>query len=278
MPDKNDYTGKTLRHYEIMERIGDGGQGVVYKAQDTDNNRIVAMKMLRPGDMKDADAVKRFQLEAAITFRLKHPSIVPIYDYWTDPDGVWMVMRWFQGGNLRAKIEQAPLTLIETSHMLQRIGAAVATAHNLNVIHRDIKPENILLDEHGDTYLSDFGAAKRVNAPRITKTGHLVGSPGYYAPEMLQKQPVSTQTDIFSLGIVLYEALTGAHPFQSNSLLQSIVSTIQAPLPPVHALRPDIPAAVSAVLGKAAAKIPTERYATAAELVTAFHEAAGLET
>jgi eukaryotic-like serine/threonine-protein kinase len=276
MQNKSDYTGDMLRHYHVLERIGGGGQGVVYKAQDTQQDRIVAMKVIRPGDMKDAVAVKRFQMEAAITFRLKHPCIVPIYDYWTETSGVWMVMRWFEGGNLRKKIAQATLTLSETATLLQRISEAVDAAHQLNVIHRDIKPENILLDADANAYLSDFGAAKRMNAQRITKTGQVIGSPGYFAPEVLQKQPITPQVDIFSLGIVLYEALTGAHPFQTSSLLQTIMKLIQTPVPSVHVLRPDIPAAISEVIGKATAKTPAERYTSASELLAAFRAAAEL--
>jgi serine/threonine protein kinase len=249
---------------------------VVYKAQDTDLNRFVAMKVIRPGDMQDAAALKRFQMEAAITFRLKHPSIVPIYDYWMETSGVWMVMRWFEGGNLRKKIQRGVLTLAETTGVLQRIGAAADTAHKMNVIHRDIKPENILLDGNGNAYLSDFGAAKRTNAQRITKTGQVIGSPGYFAPEILQKQPVTPQADIFLLGIVAYEMLTGTHPFQSSSLLQTIMKIIQTPVPKVHILRPEIPPAVSDVIGKATAKAPAERYTSAAELLAAFETAAEL--
>ncbi len=270
------FAGQTVRTYTIEEQIGGGGQGRVYRAQDTKNARVVALKVIRTEDIGNADAVKRFQMEAAISFRLKHPCIVPLYDFWIDKHGVWMAMAFMEGGNLRSRFVQSVLSLAAAGAMLDRIAWALQAAHRISVIHRDVKPDNILFDADGVAYLSDFGAAKRLKAERITRTGIVVGSPGYFPPEVIQKGTITAHTDIFSLGVVMYEALTSEHPFDAASGLQMIVNILQNPVPNICLKRPEIPSAVAEVIWKATAKAANDRYPDPMALADAFRAAANL--
>jgi serine/threonine-protein kinase len=271
-----DFVGQTIRTYSVAEQIGGGGQGRVYRAHDTKHGRSVALKVIRTEDIGNAEAVKRFQMEAAISFRLKHPCIVPLYDFWIDKHGVWMAMAFMEGGNLRSRFTQHVLTVAEAGAMLDRIAWALRAAHRISVIHRDVKPDNILFDAQGLAYLSDFGAAKRLKAEKITRTGIVVGSPGYFPPEIIQKGTITPYTDIFSLGVVLYEALTSEHPFDAASGLQMIVNILQNPVPDIRLKRPELPPAIAEVIWKATHKTADARYPDAMALAEAFRTAADL--
>lgn len=270
------FIGQTIRNYDIEEQIGGGGQGRVFRAQDPKNERTVALKVIRTEDIGNAEAVKRFQIEAAISFRLKHPCIVPLYDFWIDKHGVWMAMAFMEGGNLRSRFEASPLSLEDAGVMLDRIAWALTAAHRISVIHRDVKPDNILFDAQGLAYLSDFGAAKRLKAERITRTGIMVGSPGYFPPEVIQKGTITPAADVFSLGIVLYEALTGEHPFDDSSGLQMIVNILQKPVPDIREKRPEFPESITKVIWTATAKTISDRYTLPMALANAFRAAANL--
>ncbi|MEP0761797.1 MAG: serine/threonine protein kinase, partial [Chloroflexota bacterium] len=208
-------TVKTIKGYEIHERIGSGGFGVIHRATQTTLGREVAIKIILPHFANHPDFIRRFEAEAQVIARLEHPFIVPLYDYWRDPQGAYLVMRWLRGGNLRDALANGPFELEAAALFMDQITSALATAHRNEVIHRDLKPANILLDEDGNAYLSDFGIAKDIlkTEGALTESGMMLGSPDYLSPEQARSEPVTPQTDIYSLGVVLYEVLTGHHPF-----------------------------------------------------------------
>lgn len=272
----NHLTGQMVNNYEILEQIGEGGQGAVYKAHDVEKDRIVAIKAIHHDLIKDPAAIKRFQMEATIAFFLRHPYVVSLYDYWRDDRGAWMVMRWFQGGSLRDMTKKGPLSLERAAHMLHRICDALASAHLIKVVHRDLKPDNILFDEDGDAYLTDFGAAKRMEVPALTQVGMVVGSPSYFSPEHIQEKPMTPRTDIYALGIVLYEALTGRHPFGNISTMEMLVAQLRDPLPDILAARPELPPEINLVIQRATQKDPEDRYQDVRDLSKAFRQAVGI--
>src|SRR5262245_24821071 len=203
-------SGTTIKGYELIERIGAGGFGAVYKANQSTVGREVAIKIILPHFANHPDFIRRFETEAQLVARLEHLHIVPLYDYWRDPDGAYIVMRWLKGGSLREALQQGPFELEVAAQFLDQITAALTAAHRGGVIHRDIKPANIFIDEDGNVYLGDFGIAKDIQNLQSgnTEAEAIVGSPDYIAPEQARSEPVTAKTDIYSLGVTLYEVLT----------------------------------------------------------------------
>jgi serine/threonine-protein kinase len=271
----NDLTGQTVRGYELQQKIGQGGQSTVYKAYQPSQQRFVAVRLMHPENLTDPDMVRRFQMEAVIFFRLKHPHIVPLYDYWSDNRGIWIVQRWMAGGSLRQSLQKSGAWSLErTATMLDQICSALNFVHNKAIIHRDLKPDNILFDEEGKACVHDFGIAKRIHATDQTLPEMMVGSPAYSAPEQLRKDTISAQTDIYILGVTLYETLTAQHPFHdARTKMQMALSHLQIPLPFIRETHPDIPPAVDSVIQKATAKRPEDRYPDVLTLAQAFREA-----
>jgi serine/threonine protein kinase len=272
----HDLIGTTVNGYEIHDQIGSGGQGAVYKAHDLEKDRIVAVKVIHADLMKDPSAIKRFQMEATIAFFLRHPCVVSLYDYWRDDRGAWMVMRWFSGGSLRDQTRTAPLETERTVRMMNRICDALASAHLIKVVHRDLKPDNILFDEDDNAYLTDFGAAKRMEVPALTQVGMIVGSPSYFSPEHITDGVMTPRTDIYAMGVVLYETLTGKHPFGDISTMEMIVAQLRDPLPDIQIVRPDLTPEINEVIQRATQKNPDDRYQDVRELARAFRQAAGI--
>jgi serine/threonine protein kinase/tetratricopeptide (TPR) repeat protein len=266
---EEDLSGQVVRGYELREKVGSGGFGAVYRAYQKGIDREVAIKIILPEFVTKPEFVQRFEAEARLIARLEHFHIVPLYDYWYEPGGnAYLVMRWLRGGSLRDLIDEGPLSFELTVRLLRQTAEALSAAHRAGVIHRDIKPDNILLDEQHNAYLSDFGIAKDlVNTAHLTKTG-TVGSPGYMSPEQFFGEQVSPQSDIYSLGMTLYECLCGTHPFPTNHLKH-----LRHPIPPPSARRPEIPPALDAVLLRATVKEPDARFASVAELARAFEAA-----
>jgi WD40 repeat protein/serine/threonine protein kinase len=267
--------GHSIKGYELRERLGAGGFGAVYRAQQSTVGREVAIKIILPHFASHPDFIRRFETEAHLVARLEHLHIVPLYDYWRDPDGAYLVMRWLKGGSLREVLLNGPLTLEMTAQLLAQITSALAAAHRSNVIHRDLKPGNILLDEDGNAYLADFGIAKDISLQGgITEVDAIVGSPDYLAPEQARSEPVTPRTDLYSLGVVLYEMLTGQHPFPNLNSIERLYKHLNDPLPEITTLPAETSAGINAVIQKATAKDPQQRYADALEVASAFHQAA----
>jgi serine/threonine protein kinase len=268
---------QTIKGYELRERIGAGGFGAVYRAYQPVVGREVAIKVILPQYANHPDFIRRFEAEAQLVARLEHPHIVPLYDYWREPDGAYLVMRFLHGGSLGDKIRTGgALPLEEADRLLDQITAALAVAHRHGVVHRDLKPANILLDEDGNAYLTDFGIAKslKADADEDESEASLTGSPHYMSPEQAQQNPVSLQSDIYSLGIVLFEMLTGNTPFaDTETLMEILLKQINEPLPSIQTIQSDMPEAVNLVIQRATAKNPEARYSDARSFAIAFRQA-----
>ncbi len=276
----SDLPQQTIRGYELRELIGAGGFGAVYRAYQAIVGREVAIKIILPQYANQPDFILRFETEAQLVARLEHIHIVPLYDYWRDPTGAYLVMRWLHGGSLRAVLRRGPIPPIETSRLLDQIASALATAHRKGVIHRDLKPDNILLDDEGNAYLADFGIAKDVgsgtNDPNAQE--EIIGSPSYLSPEQITGTMVTPRTDIYSLGVMLYELLIGETPFSGLPPGELIGKHLRALLPPLQQRRPDLPLGLDVVIQKATAKSPDQRYPDALSVASAFRSALDIET
>lgn len=269
---------QTIKGYELHERIGSGGFGVVHRAIQSTIGREVAIKIILPHFANQPDFIRRFETEAQIIARLEHLHIVPLYDYWRDPDGAYLVMRWLRGGNLREALANNPFDLEVAALLVDQVAAALAVAHRNGVIHRDLKPANILLDEDGNAYLSDFGIAKDAVAADsiLTGTGMVLGSPDYLSPEQVRSDPVTPQTDIYSLGVMLYELLTGEHPFPNCSSVERMYKHLNEPLPLITCLPPDVVDGINGIVQKATAKNPAQRYTDVLALAADFRREVAL--
>jgi serine/threonine protein kinase len=232
---------KTIRGYELRERIGDGGFGAVHRAYQPVVEREVAIKVILPQYANKPSFVRNFEAEARIVAHLEHPFIVPLFDYWRDPDGAYLVMRFFPLGSLKRLLDkQGPLPIQKVSEILMQITGALDTAHRHHVIHRDIKPENILMDEEGNAFMADFGIAKREDqAKDQAKSGgaeqeDFSGTLAYAPPELLNREGSTAQSDIYSLGYVVYEMLTGKHAFADQSPVLLLLSHMEREIPAIE--------------------------------------------
>jgi WD40 repeat protein/serine/threonine protein kinase len=270
--------GTIIRGYEIQEEIGSGGFGTVYRALQSSIGREVSIKVILPQFANQPNFIRRFDAEAQLVARLEHMNIVPLHDYWRDPEGAFLVMRYLRGGNLKETLKQGPLDLETAAQVMDQIAAALSVAHRGQVIHRDIKPSNILLDEDGNAYLSDFGIAKDLekNAASMTRTNAFVGSPDYLAPEQPRGEAVTPQTDIYSMGILLYEMLVGEHPYPGLSGIERLFKHINEPVPNLVNLDPDVSSPINDVIQKATRKNPEQRYKDVLSMAAAFREAASI--
>ncbi len=273
------HPGREIKGYEIVERIGSGGFGAVYRAYQTTLGREVAVKVILPGLANQPEFIRRFETEAQLVARLEHLHIVPLYDYWRDPDGAYLVMRWLRGGSLKDALDAGPYELGPAARLLDQVASGLAAAHAANVIHRDIKPSNLLLDEEGNAYLADFGIAKDIErAGGDEAWGEaVIGSPSYLAPEQARREPATPRTDIYSLGVTLYEILAGRHPFPDVTTVARLYKHINDLLPPLEMLDPGVQEAVNEVIQRATAKDPRRRYENVLDMAAAFRRAARLE-
>ncbi len=222
-----------IKGYELRERIGSGGFGVVHRAFQTTVGREVAIKIILPHFAHHPDFIRRFEAEAQLIARLEHLHIVPLYDYWHDQSGAYLVMRWLRGGSLHDALRNGPFDLEATALLLDQIGSALAAAHRSEIIHRDLKPANILFDEDGNAYLADFGIAEDLRrCPNGPDSPDLItGSPDYIAPEQACGGSLTPRVDIYSLGVVLYELLAGQHPFPNAHSVERLYHHLNDPLP-----------------------------------------------
>lgn len=267
--------GKTLRGYELIDRIGAGGYGAVYRARQQIVGREVAVKVILPQYANAHQFVRRFEAEAQFIARLEHPHIVPLFDYWRDPEGAYLVMRYISGGNLTVQLQKRTFTLDDIARFLDQITAALSVAHRSGVVHLDLKPDNILFDDDDNAYLTDFGIARSTATPHNSPDTPppFDGTAAYASPEQIQGIPPTPQVDIYSLGIILYELLTGLHPYGDLSSSQLIMKQLTEPLPNVQAVRPDLPLAFNDIIQRCTAKDPTQRYRHVRQVAAAFQQA-----
>ncbi|MBP7686941.1 MAG: protein kinase [Thermoflexales bacterium] len=256
-----DLSGRAIRGYLLGEKLGAGSFGAVYRGVQPLVERDVAVKIILPQYANHPDFIRRFEAEAQLVARLEHPHIVPLYDYWREPGVAYLVMRLLRGGSIHDLINRGPLPFEQINRLLEQMCAALHAAHRAGVIHRDLKPSNVLLDEDTNAYLADFGIAKNLGSPDdATQSGMIVGSPAYISPEQINSDPVRPQTDVYALGVMLYEMLTGSRPFSGPTPILLIQQHLYAPMPPLAAHREGLPAALDAVIAKATAKDVSERY------------------
>jgi len=270
-----------VRGYEILELIGSGGFGAVYRAAQKTIDRDVAIKIILPKFANDPDFIRRFEIEAQVISRLEHLHIVPLYDFWRDSGGAYLVMRWLRGGSLKDLINDGPLDLATTAKIMDQVGTGLNAAHIQGIVHRDLKPANILMDEDGNAYLADFGIATNLleknNLGQKADTDQIAGTLAYLSPEQLLGEGIAIQSDIYALGIILFEALTGNHPFPGLTTVQHLYKQINDPLPKLNLADKNLADQVNQVLQKATAKDPRRRFESSLDLMLAFREAAELD-
>lgn len=267
--------GQTLGAYRIINQVGQGGMATVYKAYQPSMDRNVAIKVLPRQLAESPEFAARFQQEARIIARLEHPHILPVFDFGESGGVTFFVMRYLEAGTLKTRMEAGPLSLNEIDRLFTQLVEALGYAHAHGIVHRDLKPANALVDEHGNVFLTDFGIAKLLESasPRLTQTDAILGTPAYISPEQAKAQTVDKRSDIYSLGIILYEMVTGRVPFLADTPLAVILKHISDPLPPPSILKADIPDSIERVILKALAKEPDDRFATAAEFLSAWKRA-----
>ena len=253
--------------YEIIDELGRGGMATVYRAYDPNFEREVALKILNRELLSNPQIRERFERETKIIAKLEHPAIVPVHDVGKDNDQMFYVMRYMTGGSLSERMAEHSLSLAEAIYIVQRIAGALDYAHAKGVTHRDLKPGNILFDDNGNAFISDFGIAKLASSQtRLTSSG-IIGTPTYMSPEQAMGEEVDGRSDIYALGVILFEMLSGKLPYEATTPLAMVVKHVNDPIPHILDINPDLPAGIEHILEKALAKNRTLRYATAAEMI-----------
>ena len=257
--------GKTILQYEVLEQLGEGGMGVVYKAKDTKLDRFVALKFL-PANVSSTESDRaRFMQEAKAAATLSHPNICTIYDVQEFEGQLFIAMEYIEGDTLRDRKNN--ISFKQSIDIGIQVAEALGAAHEKGIVHRDIKPENVMLRKDGRAQIMDFGLAKQQGASRLTKQGSTVGTIGYMSPEQVQGFNVDHRTDIFSFGVLLYELVSGQSPFKGMHETAIIYEIVNVDAEPVSILKPDLPTDLDAILLECLAKDPDERYQSAKEIV-----------
>jgi TolB-like protein len=261
--------GTTVSHYRILERLGGGGMGIVYKAQDVKLDRPVALKFLPPDLTRDHEAKQRFIHEAKAASALQHNNICVVYDIDEADDGqLFISMECLEGETLKEKIERGMLNTDEALEIAAQVSQGLVRAHEQGIVHRDIKPSNIMLTSDGVAKIFDFGLAKLSGRTMLTKTGSTLGTAAYMSPEQARGEEVDTRTDIWSLGVVLYEMLTGRRPFDSEYDQALVYSILNEDPKPMREMRPEVPEELEKIVRRAMAKKLEDRYKSAAEYLS----------
>jgi serine/threonine protein kinase len=265
----NDLSGTTLGAYQLLELLGRGGMATVYRAYQINVGREVAMKILSPDLAEEPEFISRFQHEAQLAAGLQHPNIVAVHDFGRVGPYSYLVMRLMEGGSLDRLLSGGRLSTDRVIQLTGQIASALDYAHGRGIVHRDLKPTNVLLDISGNAALTDFGIAKLMVGDQITgltAAGTVMGTPTYMAPEQWRSEPVDARTDIYALGVIVFQMLAGRVPFASETPHGLMYQHLDAPPPPLRAIRPDLPLAVEPVIRKALAKNRQDRPISAGEL------------
>ena len=254
--------------YEVVQHIGQGGMADVFLAIDTILNRHVAIKILRSDQSTDAISILRFEREAQAATTLAHPNIVEIYDVGEYKNHHYIVMEYVAGKTLKKVIrDRAPLLNLEAVDTMKQLTSAVAEAHKRGIIHRDIKPQNVIVKSDGSLKILDFGIATAKGSAQLTQANNVMGSVHYLAPELAKGEPASPQSDIYALGIVFYEMLTGDVPFKADQAVQIALQHMREPMPSVRKANPNVPQSVENIIIRATAKNPRLRYQSCDEML-----------
>ncbi|HSG41132.1 MAG TPA: serine/threonine-protein kinase, partial [Thermoanaerobaculia bacterium] len=253
--------GRTLAHYRILEHVGGGGMGVVYKAEDLRLSRTVALKFLPPDLTRDPESKARFLQEARAASVLDHPNICTIHEVGETEDGrLYISMPCYDGETLRRRIQRGPLAIDEATDIAQQIARGLAKAHRGGIVHRDIKPANLMVTSDGVVKILDFGLAKLAGSIIITRAGSSVGTPAYMSPEQARGDDVDHRTDLWSLGVVLYEMVAGRRPFRGEHDQAVLYAILNERPKPLTQVRPDAPSELERIVDGLLAKDPAERY------------------
>jgi serine/threonine protein kinase len=264
---------RRIASYTLLEPIGHGGMAVVYRARQESLDRTVAVKILSENLAASPEFMERFRREARTAANLRHPNVITVHDFGQDERGVpYLVLEYIEGPTL-ADLMDAGLDDGRIPNLLDQIAAGLDYAHARGVIHRDIKPGNVLLTDDGRAVLADFGLAWLLEGAHLTLTGGVIGTPEYMSPEQAAGEPIDHRSDVYALGVVLYEMLVGERPFVAETPIGVLLKHLQDPAPSILDARPDLPPAVGQVLARCLVKDPAERFASAGELARAFRAA-----
>ncbi|MBV8945180.1 MAG: serine/threonine protein kinase [Solirubrobacterales bacterium] len=272
--------GTTLNgRYRLEARIGAGGMSTVYRATDETLQRQVAIKLMHREIATDSDQLERFRREARAVAQLSHPHIVGVIDYGEDGGRPYIVFEYVEGETLKERIRRnGRLPITEAVAYAIEVARALGTAHARHIVHRDVKPQNVLIDEEGSAKVTDFGIARTLDEEGLTADGRVLGTTDYVSPEQALGRPVTGQSDLYSLGIVLYEMVTGEVPFKGENQVAVAMKHVREHLPDVQYKRPEVSAALAAVLDTATAKRVEDRYADDAELIADLEDVLAIET
>jgi len=262
---------RTIGNYQIVDRLGKGGMATVYRARQVNMQRDVAIKIMSADLAQDPQFVARFEREAQVIAHLEHPRILPVHDFGHEGELFYLVMRLIEGDTLYQRLLDDALPVDVAARFVAQIAEALDYAHAEGVIHRDLKPNNILIDAWDNLYLMDFGLAKMVaSSSNLTETGAVLGTPAYMAPEQWRGAPVDARTDVYALGVILYEMVAGETPFETDTPYSLMYKHLNDPPPPLRDRLPDLPEAAERVILKALAKDMAGRYQSAGDLARAF--------
>ena len=270
------WIGQTLNdRYEIQELLGQGGMSAVYKASDPNLRRVVAVKMIHSHLSKDPEFVRRFEEEAASVAQLRHPNLIQVYDFNHDGETYYIVFEFVPGESMQERLKRMkqasrPMDISEVTNIVAKSADGLQYAHSKGLIHRDIKPANIMLNVTGDPIIMDFGIAKIMGGTQHTATGAVLGTARYMSPEQIKGERIDPRTDIYSLGVTLFEMLGGRPPFEADSAMTLMMMHMTDPVPNLQNLRADVPAGLMTVVNKALAKDQADRYQTAAKFAAAL--------
>ncbi len=271
--------GKKIGEFEIEERLGQGAMATVYKAFESSINRHVALKVIRLDEGQQDEFKQRFAREAEVIAKLEHIHILPIYAYGINNEMAYLAMRWLKGGSLSDALKRNALSFERTAQIFAHVAQGLAFAHSKGIIHRDLKPSNIMMDDAGNAYLTDFGLAKLTEGSgELTRSGTIVGTPAYMSPEQLRGEPLDHRSDIYSLGVILYNMVAGRLPFDTSAsdLVSIIYQHLEKPPTPPREFNPSTPPAVEEVILKALQKDRKDRFDTATDMSQALNLAVGL--
>jgi len=264
--------------YRLESKLGSGGMSTVYLATDETLERRVAVKLLHAEISDQPDQIERFRREARSVAKLSHPNVVSVIDAGEDGGHPYIVFEYIEGETLKQRIERlGRLPLDESAAYAIEVGRGLAAAHGRRLVHRDVKPQNVLIDPEGRAKVTDFGIARSLEAKGLTATGRVLGTTDYVAPEQAMGQSIDARSDIYSLGVLLYEMLTGKVPFQAETQVGVAMKHVNEPLPPVESRRPEVSAAMAAVVETSTAKDPEQRYGTIAAMLRDLESALEVE-
>ena len=257
--------------YRLVELLGQGGMATIYRAADTQLGRDVAVKLLRPEYLRDPDFSSRFRQEAQNAASLNHPNVVSVYDYGEDPNGPYIVMELVDGEDLATILRRnGPLPASQSARISAAVARALAAAHSRGIVHRDVKPGNVLIGRDGRVKVVDFGIARAVAEAQMTLPGTTLGSVHYFSPEQARGETATNESDIYALGIVMYEMLTGVRPWEGDSAASVALARLSGPVPDPALARPSVPPDLAAITRKALAPLPIDRFASASAMADAI--------